>query len=108
MSREADEIRLARIEEKVDDLAQAFVILARVEEKQAQMEALRIESNRRTDHNIQSILSEIKELRQNQNDQDKAVAENTRITNNLSKFFWILVSTVATAVIGTLVINFLT
>jgi hypothetical protein len=107
MSREADEIRLARIEEKVDDLAQAFVILARVEEKQAQMEALRIESNRRTDHNIQSILSEIKELRQNQNDQDKAVAENTRITNNLSKFFWILVSTVATAVIGSLVINFL-
>jgi hypothetical protein len=107
MSRAADEIRLARIEEKVDDLAQAFVILARVEEKQAQMEALRIESNRRTDHNIQSILSEIKELRQNKNDQDKAVAENTRITNNLSKFFWILVSTVATAVIGSLVINFL-
>lgn len=91
-----DQKRLERIEEKLDKLGEAFVIMARVEEKIVNIEQARIETNKRYDERITHILGEIKEIREKQVEQDTAISDNSRVTGYIR---WI-VGAVITAVIG--------
>lgn len=98
-----NENRLIRIEKKIDELNEAFIVLARVEEKIVNLEQIRVESNSRVDASIVSILSEMKELKEANAQQAKIIDDNARITGFIQKTFWIIL----TAVAGAYVLQFM-
>jgi len=99
---EIDPIRFERIERKIDELGEAFVIMARVEEKIVNLEAARIEGNKRYDDGLSQILTTVRKIEDKQNEQDLLIADNTRVTGYIK---WI-VGAIVTAVIGAAAIQF--
>lgn len=96
MPADAAELRLERIERKIDELGEAFVILARVEEKIVTLEQTRIDSNRRYDDRIEFMQSQIAELRKEQIEQGKHIQDNTRMTGYIR---WVI-GAITTAILG--------
>lgn len=92
-----DPLRFERIERKIDELSEAFVIMARVEEKIVNLEQTRIESNRRQDERMTHVLIELKELRIQQIKQDKEITDNTRIVGYIRWIIGAIVAAVASA-----------
>lgn len=87
MVTEVSEKRLERIEQKIDDLSQAFIVLARTEEKMVTIERDRQETNNR----INSLESKV-------NLAEKKIELNGQISSALNKLFWLIVASIAAAV----------
>lgn len=103
MATDINELRLERIEAKLDKLGEAFVIMARVEEKIITLNQARIDGNLRYDSKIAELESKIDSISTKQVEQDKATAENTRVTSYIK---WII-GVIATAIVGSLSLRFL-
>ena len=99
---ELEQLRLDRIERKIDELGEAFVILARVEEKIVTLEQSRIENNRRYDDRNTQFLNELAEIRKEQLEASKKIDENTRVTGYIR---WI-VGVFITAISGAVALQF--
>jgi flagellar capping protein FliD len=87
MSEDQHEKRFDRIEEKLDKLSEAMVLIARTDEKLVAMEqkyAAQYDRMNRFSNKLDDI--------------DKQLIENSQVIRNLSTFFWILVTAVVGAV----------
>ena len=91
MSSLSSEDRLARIENKIDQLSEAFIIMARTEEKLATIERDRQEVNDR-----------LARIENKQEEIDKKLTENGSTINIINKLFWLVVA----SVVGAIVINY--
>lgn len=87
--------RFDRLEKKMDKMADAMVSLARTEEKIMHMEADRATLNDRVNRHSEKL----DELQKEVNQVDKSVAENSRITANIVKITWVVVSTLVAGAI---------
>lgn len=87
MQKESTEIRLERIEDKLDKLADAMVSLARAEEKIGSLQ---------DDHNKQ--YERINRLSQKIDDIERIVLENHRTVQFIQKLFWVVVIAAAGAI----------
>jgi hypothetical protein len=87
MSEDQHEKRFDRIEEKLDKLSEAMVLIARTDEKLVAMEQKYAAQYERTNR-FSNKLDEI----------DKQLTENSQVIRNLGTFFWILVTAVVGAV----------
>jgi hypothetical protein len=97
-----DPARLERIESKIDTLGEAFIIMARVEEKVINMEQARTEANRRYDERITQLLSDMKDVQLRQINQDIVIANNSRVTGYIQ---WI-VGAILTATFSALALQY--
>lgn len=91
MAETGNEKRLDRIEEKIDKLSEAMIIIARAEEKLVAMEskyASQYDRLNRFSEKLDAI--------------DKKVEDNARVVANIRMFFWV----VSTAVVGALVAQY--
>lgn len=91
MADDQSEKRFDRIEEKLDKLSEAMVLIARTDEKLVAMEQKHAAQYERMNRFSQKL-----------DDIDKQIIENSQIIRNLSTFFWILV----TAVVGAIITQF--
>lgn len=91
MAIDQNEKRFDRIEEKLDKLSEAMVLIARTDEKLVAMEQKHAAQYERMNRFSQKL-----------DDIDKQLTENSQIIRNLSTFFWILV----TAVVGAIITQF--
>lgn len=91
MADDQSEKRFDRIEEKLDKLSEAMVLIARTDEKLVAMEQKHAAQYERMNRFSQKL-----------DDIDKQLTENSQIIRNLSTFFWILV----TAVVGAIITQF--
>lgn len=92
MSEAADEKRLDRIEEKIDKLSEAMVLIARTDEKLVAMEqkyGAQYERMNRFSTKLDDI--------------ERQVILNAQVTRNISNLFWILVTTIVGGVVTTLI-----
>lgn len=76
-----DTNRLDRIEAKIDQLSEAFISLARTEEKLAIIERDRLE-----------LSTKMSEVRDKVDKIDKKTDENTRTISVINKLFWIIIA----------------
>lgn len=81
--------RLDRIEEKIDKLSEAIISLARAEEKIHNLQ-----------DDVSNTLSKLKDLDEHVRYIESKTLNNENKLNALSKFFWVIVTAVATAVTG--------
>ena len=88
MADDQSEKRFDRIEEKLDKLSEAMVLIARTDEKLVAMEQKHAAQYDRMNRFSQKL-----------DDIDKQLTENSQVIRNLGTFFWILVTTVVGAVI---------
>lgn len=91
MADDQSEKRFDRIEEKLDKLSEAMVLIARTDEKIVAMEQKHAAQYDRMNRFSQKL-----------DDIDKQLTENSQVIRNLSTFFWILV----TAVVGAVIMQF--
>jgi tetrahydromethanopterin S-methyltransferase subunit G len=94
MSEAADEKRLDRIEEKIDRLSEAMVLIARTDEKLVAMEqkyGAQYERMNRFSTKLDDI--------------ERQVILNAQVTRNISTLFWILVTAISGG-IATMIIQF--
>lgn len=91
MADDQSEKRFDRIEEKLDKLSEAMVLIARTDEKLVAMEQKHAAQYDRMNRFSQKL-----------DDIDKQLTENSQVIRNLSTFFWILV----TAVVGAVIMQF--
>jgi hypothetical protein len=91
MADDQSEKRFDRIEEKLDKLSEAMVLIARTDEKLVAMEQKHAAQYERMNRFSQKL-----------DDIDKQLTENSQVIRNLSTFFWILV----TAVVGAIITQF--
>jgi hypothetical protein len=89
MADDPNEKRFDRIEEKLDKLSEAMVLIARTDEKLVAMEQKHSAQYERMNRFSQKL-----------DDIDKQLTENSQVIRNLSTFFWILVTAVVGAVIA--------
>lgn len=94
MSEASDEKRLDRIEEKIDKLSEAMVLIARTDEKLVAMEQKYGAQYERMNR-FSTKLDEI----------EKQVILNAQVSRNISTLFWILVTAV-TGGVATMIIQF--
>jgi flagellar capping protein FliD len=87
MSEDQHEKRFDRIEEKLDRLSEAMVLIARTDEKLVAMEQKYAAQYERMNRFSQKL-----------DDIDKQLTENSQVIRNLTTFFWILVTAVVGAV----------
>jgi hypothetical protein len=87
MSDAADEKRLDRIEEKIDKLSEAMVLIARTDEKLVGMEQKYGAQYER----MNRFSLKIDEL-------ERQVMLNAQVTRNISTLFWILVTAMSGAI----------
>ena len=83
--------RLDRIEEKIDKLSDAIISLARAEEKIHNLQ-----------EHVSNTLSQLGDLDERVRYIESKSLDNEKKLNALSKFFWVIVTAVATAVTGSL------
>lgn len=88
MSEASDEKRLDRIEEKIDKLSEAMVLIARTDEKLVAMEQKYGAQYERMNR-FSTKLDEI----------ERQVILNAQVSRNISTLFWILVTAVTGGVI---------
>lgn len=88
MSEASDEKRLDRIEEKIDKLSEAMVLIARTDEKIVAMEQKYGAQYERMNR-FSTKLDEI----------ERQVILNAQVSRNISTLFWILVTAVTGGVI---------
>lgn len=91
MSEEANQKRLDRIEEKIDKLSEAMVLIARTDEKIVAME-----------QKYSAQYDRMNRFSQKLDDIEKKVTENSQTLTNLGTFVWILV----TAIVGAIVMQY--
>jgi tetrahydromethanopterin S-methyltransferase subunit G len=91
MAEDQSEKRFDRIEEKLDKLSEAMVLIARTDEKLVAMEQKHAAQYDRMNRFSQKL-----------DDIDKQLTENSQVIRNLGTFFWILV----TAVVGAVIMQF--
>ena len=94
MSEAADEKRLDRIEEKIDKLSEAMVLIARTDEKLVAMEqkyGAQYERMNRFSTKLDDI--------------ERQVILNAQVSRNISTLFWILVTAV-TGGVATMIMQF--
>ena len=94
MSEAADEKRLDRIEEKIDKLSEAMVLIARTDEKLVAMEqkyGAQYERMNRFSTKLDDI--------------ERQVILNAQVSRNISTLFWILVTAV-TGGVATMLMQF--
>lgn len=92
MSEASDEKRLDRIEEKIDKLSEAMVLIARTDEKLVAMEQKYGAQYERMNR-FSSKLDDI----------ERQVLLNAQVSRNISSLFWILVTAVTGGVITMLI-----
>ena len=88
MSLESDNLRLDRIEEKLDKLTEAMVAMARAEEKIVNLQG---------DH--EKMYERINRLSMKLDDIEKKVDSNHRTVTMINKLFWFTLIAVAGSVI---------
>ena len=86
--------RLARIEEKLDQMAQAIIALARAEEKISTL----AEFNKQQSEQIQSLINRIDRVEQ-------LVNSNASTVNVINKIFWVIIVGLISAVTWELIIH---
>ena len=86
--------RLDRIEEKLDQMAQAIIALARAEEKISTL----AEFNKQQSEQIQSLINRIDRVEQ-------LVNSNASTVNVINKIFWVIIVGLISAVTWELIIN---
>ena len=86
--------RLDRIEEKLDQMAQAIIALARAEEKISTL----AEFNKQQSEQIQSLINRIYLLEQ-------LVNSNASTVNVINKIFWVIIVGLISAVTWELIIH---
>ena len=86
--------RLDRIEEKLDQMAQAIIALARAEEKISSL----AEFNKQQSEQIQSLINRIDRVEQ-------LVNSNASTVNVINKIFWVIIVGLISAVTWELIIN---
>ena len=91
MTEDQNEKRFDRIEEKIDKLSEAMVLIARTDEKLVAME-----------QKYAAQYDRMNRFSQKLDDIDKQLTENSQVIRNLGTFFWILV----TAVVGAVIMQF--
>ena len=91
MDDEYNEKRFNRLEEKIDKLSEAMVSIARAEEKLIAME---------TKYGAQ--YDRLNRFSEKLDRLEKTVDDNTRVTQGISRFFWLF----ATAIVGALVTQY--
>jgi tetrahydromethanopterin S-methyltransferase subunit G len=94
MSEASDEKRLDRIEEKIDKLSEAMVLIARTDEKLVAMEQKYGAQYERMNR-FSTKLDEI----------ERQVILNAQVSRNISTLFWILVTAV-TGGVATMIMQF--
>ena len=86
--------RLDRIEEKLDQMAQAIIALARAEEKISPL----AEFNKQQSEQIQSLINRIDRVEQ-------LVNSNASTVNVINKIFWVIIVGLISAVTWELIIH---
>ena len=86
--------RLDRIEEKLDQMAQAIIALARAEEKISTL----AEFNKQQSEQIQSLINRIDSVEQ-------LVNSNASTVNVINKIFWVIIVGLISAVTWELIIH---
>ena len=86
--------RLDRIEEKIDNLSDAMVSLARAEEK-----LIAIEKNNHTNFERMNRFS------QKLDDIERKVEENAHTVGVINKLFWILIAAAAAGIVSAIWMN---
>ena len=87
------EKRLGKIEEKIDKLADIVVSVALAEEK-----------IRHCETSLNLILEKLNDIDIRQREIEKKSTENDQKLSGMYRFFWILVSTVTTALAGSIIL----
>ena len=88
------QIRLDRIEKKIDQMAEAIIALARAEEKIITL----VEINKQQGIQILGLIQRVDKL-------DQIVRENAATVSVINKLFWIVIAAAATAITGMLFIK---
>jgi|TARA_R110002153_G_scaffold29664_1_gene90980 ribosome-binding ATPase YchF (GTP1/OBG family) len=88
------QIRLDRIEKKIDQMAEAIIALARAEEKIITL----VEINKQQGIQILGLIQRVDKL-------DQIVRENAATVSVINKLFWIVIAAAATTITGMLFIK---
>lgn len=88
------QIRLDRIETKIDQMAEAIIALARAEEKIITL----VEINKQQGVQILGLINRVDKL-------DQVVRENAATVSVINRLFWIIAAAAATAITGMLFIK---
>ena len=86
--------RLDRIEEKLDEMAQAIIALARAEEKISTL----AEFNKQQSEQIQSLINRIDRVEQ-------LVNSNASTVNVINKIFWVIIVGLLSAITWEMIIH---
>lgn len=86
--------RLDRIEQKIDQMSEAIIALARAEEKIITL----TEFGKQQGSQILALINRVDRL-------DELVRSNASTVNVINKLFWIVIATTATAITGMLFIQ---
>lgn len=86
--------RLDRIEEKLDQMAQAIIALARAEEKISTL----AEFNKQQSEQIQSLINRMDRVEQ-------SVNSNANTVNVINKIFWLIASGLVAAITWELIVH---
>lgn len=92
--REEAQIRLDRIEEKIDRMSEAIISIARAEEKIHTLTSF----SKQQSEMIQHMTIRLDRL-------ENAVQANASTVNIINKIFWIIIAAAATAVTGMLIMD---
>ncbi len=92
--REEQSARLDRIEQKIDQMSEAIIALARAEEKIITL----TEFGKQQGAQILALINRVDRL-------DELVRSNASTVNIINKLFWIVIATTATAITGMLFIQ---
>ena len=86
--------RLDRIEQKIDQMSEAIIALARAEEKITTL----TEFGKQQGEQILSLINRIDRL-------ENMVRDNAQTVNIINKIFWVVIAAAATGITGMLFIN---
>ena len=92
--REEQSARLDRIEQKIDQMSEAIIALARAEEKIITL----TDFGKQQGAQILALINRVDRL-------DELVRSNASTVNIINKLFWIVIATTATAITGMLFIQ---
>ena len=90
----ANQDRLDRIEEKIDNMATAIIALARAEEKIITLTSF----SKQQSEQIQSVINRVDKI-------DSLVTANALTINIINKIFWIIMASATTLITGMLLLQ---
>ena len=90
----ANQDRLDRIEEKIDNMAAAIIALARAEEKIITLTSF----SKQQSEQIQSVINRVDKI-------DSLVTANALTINIINKIFWIIMASATTLITGMLLLQ---